>query len=480
MKLINTIFTLFLFMGTSCTDDDNPVTPQTEQSTLSVDKTSISADAQGEDVTIAIESNAVWVVSSSNTDIVISNISQSKGNANIILSISKNMTTLERSATIKVSVADGTLEAINIEITQAAATAETDYLAPDQTGMRDITSLELSQDMGLGWNLGNTLESYPGGETSWGNPTATQALINLIKASGFKTVRIPVAWSNHLVSEAPDYKILEAWMSRVKDVVDYAISSDMYAIINIHWDGGWADSLFYSKKEEIEAKQAAIWKQIAKYFRDYDDHLLFAGGNEPHVDYNTPSQEYLDVANAMNQVFVNTVRATGGRNYYRHLISQGYNTNITHTLNGFVLPTDKSDIHNRQMVEVHFYDPYDFALNEKSSVITWDADTWGQEDWVDEAYGKMKAKFVDNGVAVLMGEYGAIYRSNLTGTELEAHRTSLNHYLTYVTKAALKNNIVPIYWDNGAKSANGFALFDRNTNTVFNQESLDAIINASK
>ncbi len=479
--LILIVAPLFLL---NCNESGNEE-PENIQAGLQVEPQDLLAAATAGEYSLNISSNTVWTITCDSKAWCRPNITQAKGNVVVKLKIDKNTTTSARTAKLSIVDTQKTLDPIVVSVTQEAGeesggTERPDYIAADNSRMRNMTSLEIAPEMGQAWNLGNALESYPGGETSWGNPATTQVLIDSVKNAGFKTVRIPVAWSSKLESQAPEYKIPEAWLSRVKEVVDYVINSDMYAIINIHWDGGWADSLYYAKQNEIEAKQAALWKQIAKYFRDYDDFLLFAGGNEPHVDYEEPAQEYLDVANAMNQVFVNTVRATGGRNYYRHLISQGYNTNITHTVNGFVLPGDKDDVQNRQMVEIHFYDPYDFALDTESSITTWEADSWGKEDWVDEVFGKMKTRFIDQGIAVLMGEYGAIYRSHLTGTALTEHEISRNYYLRYVTKAALSNNIIPAYWDNGGRGEGGFALFDRNTGAIVNRPALNAIINFNK
>src|SRR3990172_6121572 len=111
-----------------------------------------------------------------------------------------------------------------------------DSIPPDQTGMRDLTSVELAKEMVPGWNVGNSLEAI-GGETAWGNPQITQEFIDAVKAAGFKTVRIPVAWSNGM--DPSTFAIAPALLSRVEEVVNYVLNDNMYAIINIHWDGGW-------------------------------------------------------------------------------------------------------------------------------------------------------------------------------------------------------------------------------------------------
>ena len=210
-----------------------------------------------------------------------------------------------------------------------AAAVKADPPAPATTGMRDLTSLQLSRLMGSGWNLGNSLEAI-GGEAAWGNPATTQALLSAVKAAGFKTVRIPVSWKQY--ADANDV-ISTTWLARVAEVVGYAKNAGLYALINIHWDGGWMQPTF-ARQAEANARITKFWTQIADHFKGYDDTLLFAGTNEVMVDgdYGTPKAEYVTVQNGFNQAFVTAVRATGGNNAVRHLVVQGFNTNIDHTL----------------------------------------------------------------------------------------------------------------------------------------------------
>ena len=369
------------------------------------------------------------------------------------------------------------------------------WSAPDTTDMElELSAIDFSGLMGIGWNLGNALESisykngvYTGDETSWGNPVITKQLIDSVKKAGFNAVRIPVAYS-HMVDNQVNCKIKWAWKKRVEEVVNYVLDNDMYAIINIHWDGGWMNDPVYARQTIINAKIDSLWKQIAVYFRDYDDHLLFAGTNEIHIEgnYNAPSTENIAVQNSFNRTFVNTVRATGGRNTYRFLVVQGYVTNIEYAKKYMVMPADPTN--DRLMAEVHYYDPYDFALQTSSGYKTgWgeipgynDRSTWGQESWVNTAFGYMKTTFVDKGIPVILGEYGAIYRSSLTDGILTNHIESLNYYLNYLTSKAMKNGMVPFYWDNGSTENNGFALFDRTNGTLLRKDAISAIISAGK
>jgi len=350
----------------------------------------------------------------------------------------------------------------------------------DATGMGSSSKV-LAAKIFAGWNLGNSLEAI-GSETASGNPKVTKALIDAVKAAGFNAIRIPCSWNSY-IEDQTTYSIKNSWLVRVKEVVDYCVENKLYVILNIHWDDGWLENNpTYAKQVAVNAKQKALWEQIAVYFRGYDEHLLFAGTNEVHVDYNAPTTENNIVQQSYNQTFVDAVRSTGGKNTYRNLIIQSYNTNIGHAVNYLKIPTDNAT--NRLMVEVHYYDPWEFAGDEKSSVYFWGSSnsslgtisSWGQETYVQEQFEKMKTNFVNKGYPVILGEYGAIRRSSLTGTALTNHLAARAYYIKYVTEQAKKNGMVPFYWDNGYITNNGFALFNRANATVFDQKALDALI----
>ena len=340
-----------------------------------------------------------------------------------------------------------------------------------------MTSVELTQLMGVGWNLGNSLDAI-GGETAWGNPMVTQQLINAVKAAGFDTLRVPVAWSKF--SDPANFVIQTSWMDRVEEVVNYGLNADMYVIVNIHWDEGWMQPT-YAQQNYVNNRLSIMWEQIATRFRDYDERLLFAGTNEVMVDgdYGTPTEEYYTVQNSFNQTFVDTVRATGGGNATRHLVVQGFNTNIDHTVNFAEIPVDT--VANRLMMEVHYYDPYNFTLNENSSITQWGAiatdpnatETWANESWVDAQFQRMKTNFVDQGIGVILGEYGVISRPNVANHEI--YRTYWNEY---ITESAVNHGLVPIYWDNGYAGNAGMAIFDRNNGNQLYPAIVDAIVSA--
>ncbi len=363
-------------------------------------------------------------------------------------------------------------------------------IAPDKVGVESDASA-LAQKINIGWNLGNSLEAcsneFSASETLWGNPKTTKALIDLIKRSGFNAVRIPTAWSGY-IEDRNTHKISDEWIMRVREVVDYCVENGMYAIVNIHWDGGWLENNpTYARQTEVNAKQKALWEQIAVAFRDYDEHLLFAGTNEVHADYNRPTAEHLAVQMSYNQTFVDAVRSTGGKNAWRVLIAQGYNTNVQYTYESLVLPQDP--VANRMMAEVHYYDPYDFTIDDSSGFkYLWGKDfkgsagvsNWGQEEWVDQTFSMMKEKFVSKGVPVILGEYAASYRATLPANVLEEHKKARNYYLYYVTRAAKANGLLPFYWDNGGTGNNASGIFNRHNLTVVHADALEALISATK
>lgn len=357
-------------------------------------------------------------------------------------------------------------------------------IPPDTTGMSDLTSVELAKEMVPGWNVGNSLEAI-GGETAWGNPLITQRLIDSVKAAGFKAIRIPVAWSNF--SDTSAYTIKTEWLNRVKEVVDYVVNNDMYAIINIHWDGGWMQPT-YAMQDYVNTRLSVMWDQIAVHFRDYGNHLLFAGTNEVMVEgiYGPPNKEFCAVQNSFNQTFVTTVRSTGGRNAYRYLVVQGFNTNIDYTVSCFIAPEDETE--NRLMVEVHYYDPYNFTLNtQNDNIIQWGkyvtdpskTETWANEPYADNQFLKMRNKFINQGFGVILGEYGATARLNLGSDELNAEHAGFRlYYNAYITASMICRGLVPFYWDNGYTGNHGSGLFNRSTGAQVYPEIIDAIMMA--
>nr|ADD82896.1 cellulase [uncultured bacterium] len=307
----------------------------------------------------------------------------------------------------------------------------------------------------IGWNLGNTLDAHPGGETSWGNPLTTRAMITAIKENGFNTIRIPVSWY-HRAPKSGNYAINSDFMNRVKEVVDYAVENNLYIILNTHHD----EEIFkFMDKDMDESKKAfeAVWRQIAETFKDYDYKLVFEGLNEPRTkgsdrEWQGGTAEERKNLNEMHQIFVDTVRASGGNNGKRILMISTYAASVEPAaVNGLTLPVDTEENSgvNKFIVSVHSYSPYNFALNEGTGAVkAWSAsissDTRDITGWIDRVY----TKFVSNGIPVIGGEFGALNRNN------EDDRAAWAEF--YVSEAG-KRGIKCIWWDDGGN----FRLFNR-------------------
>ena len=338
----------------------------------------------------------------------------------------------------------------------------------DNGVMREgLTALEATRLMGNGINLGNTLEACDNNvgiktnaplsyETYWGQPKTTQAMIDGMKAAGFDTIRIPVAWmtnATHLYEG--DYTIDAGYMDRVEEVVRYARKAGMYVIINDHWDGGWY-GMFGSESAETRAlameAYKGMWQQIAERFRDYSDYLIFESANEElggRFDENSPlycsdsvvtylnDDERYALTNEINQTFVDVVRATGGNNATRFLLIAGYSTNIDQTCDDrFQMPKDTAD--SKLMVSVHYYDPWSYCG--ASSAVS--ATKWGKVsdyEYLDQQLAKM-TKFTEAGYGVVIGEYGALPCSDgLKDNTLAYHTAFLD--------ACTKYNLTNCLWD---------------------------------
>lgn len=367
---------------------------------------------------------------------------------------------------------------------------------------------EVAKAMGAGWNLGNQLEANSGGhvdETVWGNPTVTQELISAVAEAGFTTVRVPVSYLDYIDDEN-NYTIDATWLDRVEEVVQYCYNEGLYVIINIHGDGynsingGW----FLVNGEDqdyICEKYEAVWTQIADRFKDYDEHLIFESMNEESDGtYTDPNPDYYANLNTYNQIFVDTVRASGSKNTHRWLLVPGWNTDINYTVGdyGFEMPTDENCTadESRMMLSVHYYTPWDYCGEEDLKTILWGAygtemkDTygfpamnlakWGDEAYLDDLFQQLYDKFVSNDIPVVIGEYGCIDKTSAYpdfSGEIQGNRAYFNGY---VAGKAASMGMIPVYWDNGYNGVYGFGLFDRNTLEQTQPEIISTIIEAVK
>jgi endoglucanase len=320
-------------------------------------------------------------------------------------------------------------------------------------------AMAFARKMGIGWNLGNTLDatgdwikgtSVHDYETAWGNPVTTKAMFDGIKASGFNSMRIPVSWSNMM---GPDYTINKELMARVEEVAQYGLDNDMYVIIDIHWDGGWI-SKFPTAYDESMKKYKAVWNQIAHHFKDYSDHLIFESLNEEgsfndlwNARGGMPNQKdkAYEILNTINQEFTDLVRASGGKNERRYLLIAGYATDVNRTVDpAFKMPRDPVA---HSMVSVHYYSPPTFAILEKDASWGKAAYTWGAPAEVQAVKTDLlplKERFLDKGIPVVMGEF-AVDAAN-------KDPDSVVKYLSTICETAYSMGVVPMLWDRGSTS----------------------------
>lgn len=323
------------------------------------------------------------------------------------------------------------------------------------TSVNASSAIEFAAGMGAGWNLGNAfdaanctwLSNEMDYESAWNGAKTTKALISAVKKMGYKTIRIPVSWHNHIDT---NMNISQKWMARVKEVVDWCVAEDMYVIINTHHDIDknyiYPDSTHFEKSDKYIK---TIWKQIATTFKDYGNKVIFEGMNEPRAvgtnnewwfnvnNISSTVQDYITTLNKLNQSFVDTVRATGGNNKSRYLMICGYDTSCDGITNKyFVMPTDSAK--DKLMATIHIY-------SEKPKEY---------EALMDKAYNK----YVKNGIPVVIGEFGTV-----AGTENKAE-------IEGAFVAAASKRLMPcVRWDNNAfKSNDGketYGLIDRNSVT---------------
>lgn len=324
---------------------------------------------------------------------------------------------------------DENQESTSDQATSAADQGNTPSDA-DTSEVNTMTSLEVIREMGNGINLGNTLEAYNHqaylsgssptlAETSWGQPTTTQEMIQGMKNAGFDTIRIPIAWTNGMNFESGDYTIDSRLMDRVDEVVNWALDADMYVIINDHWDGGWwgmFGSADQAVRDQAMEMYKSMWTQIGEHFADSSYKLIFEGANEELGDRLNDKDitgskgvlnenECYETTNMINSEFVKTIRSLGGKNADRFLLIAGYNTDITKTCDDrFVMPEDTAD--SKLLLSVHYYTPWDYCGTDG-------VNQWGSPSDYDEMNGLFEklSKFSKQGYGVVIGEY-AVMKKN--------------------------------------------------------------------
>lgn len=317
--------------------------------------------------------------------------------------------------------------------------------------VRDMTSQQLVEDMGLGYNIGNTFDSIGSFITetdpwqyqkAWGNDLVSQLFIQKIKEGGFKTVRLPVSWAHWIDA---NNQINPGYLQAVQTVVDWCMDEDLYVILNVHHDSGAADTSWIRNAatdwDGTSAKYAAVWTQISSYFMNYGDHLIFEGMNEVEFPAAPTMSRQYEILNAMNQLFVDSVRATGGNNAVRHLLIPGYNTDIKKTCDRrYQMPNDPA---NHCILSIHYYSPSPFCVAEHDVDWAVPVTTWGSEEDIQNVEADLDIlaeHFLSKGTPVIIGEYGVL-------TEDNKEKESIRAYLKTVPEIIMQYGMCPVLWD---------------------------------
>lgn len=479
LKAISVLLCALTFTAASCKDDEKLSFNADEQESvgLTVSSKGIMIDRNGGTATITVSSEYYWNIYGESTWCELSANSGNPGETlEITLSADKNEGETARYTTFYVRSG---FDKIDISVLQPGA----NYVEPDQTGM-ETGIFDLVYSITNGWNLGNTMEAWNSWdlnadifgtgesmEEAWGNPAVTQELIDCVYAHGFRGIRIPCKWDAYYMNikdpASVDYKIHPNWFKRMREVVDYCMKyPDLKVLMNTH-NGDWDRACMEDSVSKYEPILFKVWTQIAENFRDYDERLMFGTVNEPGAE----TTEQCAVLCKYEQASINAIRSTGGRNAHRVIVYQAPNTNFELSLSTMKMPVDY--IADRLAMEVHFYAPSTFCMLEDASwgyaAYFWgnnylqepingiDRNSHDNEEYIDGLFPQMKAKFFDNGIPVIVGEYGAALKDlSFSPTLQEIHNKSYVYYHKYVVENLKKYGMVPFLWDNGS-------LFDRNT-----------------
>ena len=515
----------------ACGDDDDDQGGEATVSELKLTQTSLTFTSTGGEQTFSVQApeqvqvsaDQSWCTATAGT------MSANLKVTPVTVSVQPNTTTADRTATITVSAAG---QRATVSVTQAAG----DWLevpeqqfsvsAGDETvtvGYRASASVDVQS--GASWirplsnnsarteengktvvtgsavfdvdaNTGAERQGTATGlaaETSWQPTKTTQQVIDYVRSLGFRSVRIPCSWNCHMTNGQIDPQ----WTARVREVVDYCINDGLYVVLNDHWDNGWIETNGFTDLSEsnVSAKVDALknmWTQIATAFSAYDEHLLFAGLNEPNCD----SQAKTDVLLRYEQAFIDAVRATGGNNASRILVVQGPSTDIEKTDSYYSVTRLSDTAADKLMVEVHYYTPWNLCGMERDEswgkmFFYWGSGnhlsgsaynaSWGEEASLKSLFQRMKKKFVDKGVPVYIGEYGCQWRdvSALSGESQARHDASVEAFHREVCQQAVSMGMVPVVWDINYTNQSGtkgvMTVVSRAYNSVFCQPAMNGI-----
>lgn len=497
MRKLFLLSLIFLCLG--CSPQEEP--KKQPEVVLNVNPTTLSFSAEGGSQDVVVTSSASPLVSPWDNWITHSKGSFASNKVTITLTAAENKVAQTR--TTRVSFVNGD-EKVYVDITQEAGKPEPGEdvgPGPDFSNMpvpTDNAAWAVSSKLGIGWNLGNHFDAHINGkssETAWGNPKATQATMDAVKKAGFNTVRIPVTWMGH-IGEAPDYKIEDAWLNRVAEVVGYAEKAGLNVVLNMHHDG--ADSKYWlniknaaksaTSQEQIVSQLTKMWTQIAEKFKDKGDFLIFECCNEIHDggwgwgENRSDGGKQYRCLNEWNAAFVSAVRAVGGENANRYLGVPAYCTNVDLAIESFVMPED--NVKDKLILSVHCYDPYDYCLSAKYS-------QWGHtaasankvsgdnESQLMSVFQKIYQHYISNGIPVYLGEFGCVNR------ETEKQQRFQRYYLKFYASLSRTFGVPSMIWDNGAKGsgAETHAFIDHGTGKYQSKEgqlAIEALVSTYK
>ncbi|MFC8350103.1 cellulase family glycosylhydrolase [Streptomyces sp. NPDC057280] len=325
-------------------------------------------------------------------------------------------------------------------------TGTTAFAVPSHEGTYAATKSIAPGPMGTvaamqpSWNLGNTLDAIPD-ETSWGNPPVTKALFDTIKSQGFRSVRIPVTWTDHQSSTAP-YTIDARWMTRVKQVVDWALSDGLYVVINVHHDSWQWIADMPTDHDGVLARFKASWTQIAATFKDSPQKLLFESNNEPQFN-NTTDAQGIQYNDELNTAFHGVVRQSGGNNATRLLILPSLHTNSGQVFLDALVSKMKSLNDPNLVATVHYYSWYPFSVNIAGGT---QFDATAQKDLTDN-FARLRDTLVSKGIPVYLGEYGLLSYPDQFQPAPRVERGEALKYFEMFGYEARASGVTTALWD---------------------------------
>lgn len=310
-------------------------------------------------------------------------------------------------------------------------------------------AFQINEKLGRGINYGNMFEAPT--ETAWGNQWKPE-YPKIIADLGFNHVRIPIRWEPaERSSSQPPYNIYSTFLNRIKEVVDSSLNAGLYAVINMHHH-----EALYENPEEQDERFLAMWKQIADFFKDYPDSLLFELLNEPHGNL-TPEK--------WNELYPKALDSIRLTNPERIVVIGTANYGGLGGLPYLEIPEDEFTI-----LTVHYYNPFQFT-HQGAGWVGGNADDWLGTKWLDseserevihQEFSPLKAIGETFNIPVHIGEFGAYSKAGMK---------SRAKWTTYLSRYFEQNGWSWAYWEFSA----GFGIYNPIPKS-FNQELVDALL----